>query len=209
MKTSGPADSEKGYMHVKIWDRWIRWWHWLLVFSVTSGWLLGEYRTFSIMQWHIYCGYLTGLLLLFRIWLGFFGSSAVRFSALAVTPGRILDYTRTLFKRKPSAAPGHNPLGAISVIVMLIVLAAQVITGLFAEDDGLFYSGPFASTVSGSTVIKMTALHHYFSRLVLILVLLHVAAVIFYLLWKKENLIRPMLTGKKIVKRPFAGEDQN
>ena len=195
------ADSEKQYQYIKIWDPFIRAWHWLIVASVVSGWLLGEFRTFSVMQWHIYCGYMTGVLLVLRIVWGFLGPRAVRFSTLSVHPQHLLSYTKTIFNRQPSAIAGHNPLGALSVMIMLALLAVQVVSGLFSEDDGLFYSGPFSSMLSSAMVVKMTAIHGYFSRLVLAIVLLHVAAVLFYLVWKKENLIRAMITVEKLVKK--------
>ena len=207
MNTAKTPDSDKQYQVVKIWGPFIRSWHCLLVFSVVSGWLLGEFRTFSVMQWHIYCGYITGILLLLRIIAGFFGPQSVRFSALRIYPKSLISYSKTIFKREPSATSGHNPLGALSVVIMLSVLSVQVISGLFSEDDGLFYSGPFASMLSASMIVKMTAIHDYFSRLVFVFVLLHVAAVFFYLIWKKENLIKAMITGYKLVKKPSSGTD--
>ena len=194
------------YQYKNIWDPFIRCWHWLLVISVVTGWLLGEFRTFSVMQWHIYCGYVTGLLLLLRIVWGFWGPQSVRFSALTVRFKDLVHYSKTVFRREPSATAGHNPLGALSVVIMLSVLCVQVITGLFSEDDGLFYSGPFASMLSSSMIVKMTALHNYFSRLVLVFVLLHIAAVLFYLIWKRENLITAMISGRKLVERSNSSE---
>lgn len=153
------------------------------------------------MQWHIYCGYMTGVLLILRLVWGFTGPAPVRFSALAVRPGLLIEYSKSVFARKPSAAAGHNPLGALSVVIMLVLLAIQVITGLFSEDDGLFYAGPLASMLTSSMVVKMTAMHDLCSRLVLIFVVTHVAAVLFYLFWKRENLIKAMITGWKLVKK--------
>ena len=201
MNTAKIPDSDKQFQYTKIWDPFIRSWHWLLVFSVVSGWLLGEFRTFSVMQWHIYCGYMTGILLILRILWGFMGPTTVRFNALAVRPKCLMSYAKTIFNRQPSASAGHNPLGALSVVIMLVLLSIQVVSGLFSEDDGLFYSGPFASMLSSAMVVKMTAIHDYFSRLVLVFVLLHVAAILFYLIWKKENLIKAMITGNKLVKK--------
>ena len=200
MNAANTADSNKKYQYRNIWDPFIRFWHWLLVVSVVSGWLLGEFRTFSVMQWHIYCGYMTGALLILRILWGFIGPATVRFNALAIHPRHLLCYAKTIFKREPSATPGHNPLGALSIVAMLIVLSLQVISGLFSEDDGLFYSGPLATMLSSAMVVKMTAVHNYISNLVLVFVLLHVFAVLFYLIWKKENLIKAMITGNKLVK---------
>ena len=86
------------------------------------------------------------------------------------------------------------------MLAMLLSLAVQVTTGLFAEDDGLFASGPLAEYVSSSTILQMNAIHHYNSRILLALIGLHVFAGVFYLIWKRENIIGAMITGKKLVK---------
>ena len=191
----------EGYRREAVWDLVTRLWHWALAASVVAGWSLGEFRTFSVMQWHIYLGYLTGCLLLFRYVWGFAGPEPIRhrtlFSSLRGLPG----YVRKVGHRRPSGTPGHNPLGALSVIGMVLALTAQVLTGLFSEDDGLFFSGPLASEVSSDTVLLMTGYHNLFAKVVLALVGLHVAAILFYLAWKRENLILPMLNGRKWVRK--------
>ena len=73
--------------------------------------------------------------------------------------------------------------------------------GLFSEDDGLFSAGPLASEVSGATVRLMTKFHNINAKVILGLVALHLVAVTFYLIWKRENLITPMLTGWKWVRK--------
>ena len=189
------------YEAQKVWDPAIRIWHWLLVITVTSGWLLGEFRSFSIMQWHMYAGYTTGALLLLRVVWGFVGPSPVRFRSLAVSPSRLSDYMGKMFRREPSGIAGHNPIGALSVILMLGLLSLQVLTGLFSEDDALFFDGPFASAISGSTRTTVTAIHGVLSEIILVVVILHITAILFYLFWKKENLIKAMFTGWKVVKK--------
>ena len=191
----------RGYELQKVWDPVIRTWHWLLVITVTSGWLLGEFRSFSIMQWHMYAGYTTGALLLLRLLWGLVGPAPVRFRSLAVTPSRLFDYLGKMFRREPSGVAGHNPIGALSVILMLLLLSLQVITGLFSEDDALFFDGPLASTVPGSTRTTITSIHGILSEIILVVVVLHVAAILFYLYWKRENLIKAMFTGWKIVRK--------
>lgn len=198
---SSESSGETSFELQKVWDPAIRIWHWLLVFSVTSGWLLGEFRSFSIMQWHMYAGYTTGVLLLLRILWGFIGPPPVRFSALAVTPSRLVQYARKMFRREPSGVAGHNPIGAISVILILSLLSLQVVTGLFSEDDALFFDGPLAGSVSSSARITFTSVHHISSEVLLIVISLHVAAILFYLLWKRENLVRAMFTGWKLVRK--------
>ena len=197
----------EGYRQEAVWDPVTRVWHWVLAASVITGWSLGEFRTFSIMQWHIYLGYLTGALLVFRYAWGWAGPVAVRHRTLFASLRDIPAYLRHAGARHPSGVPGHNPVGALSVIAMVLALSAQVVTGLFSEDDALFHSGPLASEVSSDTVVTMTGYHNLFAKVVLALVALHVAAILFYLFWKRENLVAPMLHGQKWVKdRPAKGE---
>ena len=191
----------EGYRREAVWDPVTRLWHWALAASVIAGWSLGEFRTFSVMQWHIYLGYLTGCLLIFRYVWGFVGPAPIRHRTLFASLRGLPAYVRQLGRRRPSGTPGHNPLGALAVIAMLVALTAQALTGLFSEDDGLFFSGPLASEVSSDTVLLMTGYHNLFARVVLVLVALHVAAILFYLVWKRENLVRPMLDGRKWVRR--------
>jgi len=113
----------------------------------------------------------------------------------------LLAYAATLTKRKPSGVEGHNPIGALSVLAMIAALIVQIVTGLFSEDDGLFSEGPLSEYISDSTVLTMTSIHHYTSRVILGLIALHIAAILFYWIWKRENLIRPMISGWKWVKK--------
>lgn len=188
------------YHHIRVWDAVTRSWHWLLAFTVISGWLLGEFRTFSIMQWHFYAGYCTGGLLLFRLYWGFFGPPSVRFAALIPRPRELVAYVRVLFRREPSGVAGHSPMGGSAVLIMLTLLIVQVCTGLFSEDDALFHEGPLADTVSSATSRKATAIHHQNSSLLLIMFGLHVGIMVFYHIWKKENLVGAMFSGRKLVR---------
>ena len=153
------------------------------------------------MQWHFYIGYTVGGLLVIRIVLGLFGPESARFSRLKFSIKDLINYIKSLPRRDASGSNGHNPMGALSIIAILIAVSMQVITGLFSEDDALFYSGPLASEISGKLSLEITHYHHIFSTAILVLVALHLSAIVYYLIWKKENLIKPMLTGKKWVKR--------
>ncbi len=190
-----------GYEQRAVWLLPIRIWHWALVVSVVAGWLLGYYRDFSIMQWHFYAGYFTGGLLVIRLLLGLFGPASLRFSALGFNWLQLKSYVSRFLSRSPSGVPGHNPLGSLSVIAMLLALSVQVITGLFSEDDALFFEGPLASSVSSTIRLQLISIHHIAASVILWLVGLHIAAILFYLIWKKENLITAMITGIKLVKK--------
>ena len=189
------------YARQRVWDPLIRIWHWLLAISVIGGWLLGEYRDFDTIAYHMYLGYTTGGLVLLRILWGIVGPPPVRFRTLWSSLSGTRTYLGRIMQRAPSGVAGHNPLGALSVFAMLLSLAVQVATGLFSEDDGLFSEGPLAGLVSSGTRATLGAIHHQNARVLLVLVGLHVAAILFYLIWKKENLVRPMISGWKVVRR--------
>lgn len=185
----------------KIWDPITRLWHWLLAIVVCAGWGLGEYMDFATVKWHFYLGYTVLGLIGFRLLWGFLGPAPVRLSQLFRSSGAIGAYARNLGSRKPSGTPGHNPLGSFSVILILLVLAAQAGTGLFIESEDFFEYAPLYEYVSDSTRSMLSAWHHRLAKVVLILVILHVAAILFYLVWKRENLIKPMFSGWKWVRK--------
>lgn len=191
----------QGFRREKIWDPVTRLWHWVLVLAVGLGWSFGKFMTFDNIEWHFYLGYLTLALMLFRFLWGFIGPAPVRYAALLPSPRACLAYLGGIAQRKPSGTPGHNPLGSVSVILMLALITAQAATGLFLVSDDFFESGPLASYVSEATVNRLTWWHHLNADIILVLVVLHVGAILFYLLWKKENLILPMINGWKWVKR--------
>jgi cytochrome b len=190
----------KGLKQRKIWDPVTRLWHWILVISVTAGLLMGEFMSFSNIQWHFYAGYLTGSLLLFRLIWGLIGPEPIRLSRLIPTPSATIAYLKRIGSRSPSGSPGHNPLGSLSVVAIILLLSGQVITGLFIESDDFFESGPLAYYASEAIVSRMTWLHHLISKGVFSIIAIHISAILFYLFWKRENLIRPMITGLKWVK---------
>ncbi len=185
----------------RVWDLPTRLFHWLLVLSVSAGWLIGNNLSFNNIQWHLYLGYCTGGLIVFRIIWGFIGPPSARLSALFASPRSVILYLSSLSRRTPSGVPGHNPLGSWAVLAMLATLIVQVSTGLFSESDDFFTEGPLSSYASAGFIRFCNNIHEISSNVLAGLVLLHVAVLIFYLIWKRENLIRPMITGIKLVKR--------
>ena len=105
----------------KIWDPLTRLWHWLLVASVTLGWVFGEFMNFDTIQWHFYCGYVILALVAIRCFRALVGPANLRLSTLLPAPSQVLAYLKSLPGRSPSGTPGHNPLGALSVLAMLIL----------------------------------------------------------------------------------------
>ncbi len=195
-----PTHGGKRFAWVCVWDVPTRLFHWLLAVCVCVAWYIGDNRSFGNIGWHFYLGYIVGGLLVFRIVWGLVGPRPVRLASLFHGPGRVLGYLRTVPRREPSGTRGHNPIGSWSVLAMLVSLIVQVVTGLFAYDDGLFDGGPLSSYVSQSMILQMNAIHGTNAKILLALVGLHVAAALFYLIWKRENLIGAMITGRKLVR---------
>jgi len=180
---------------VKVWDAPVRLFHWLLVLL-----LVFQYVTFkaSYMTWHMYGGYTILALLLFRIAWGFLGSSTARFGDFLYGPGAIIGYIRTLPKREAAKFAGHNPLGGLSVLLMLAAVLAQAVTGLFANDDVLL-EGPLMQLITKETSDWITSIHRYNFYVILAIAGVHVAAVLYYLFYKSENLVKAMFTGYKML----------
>lgn len=184
----------------KVWDPVTRVWHWVLVFSVTLGWGFGEFMSLDNVTWHFYIGYLILGLMVFRIIWGLFGPTPVRFKNLLPTISSTIEYTKTITRRSPSGVAGHNPLGSLWLIAILLLLSAQGVTGLFIEEDDLDENGPLFEYVSDETSDMLNGWHDYLSTMILVMVTLHVSVLVYYLLWKKENLIKPMINGWKWIR---------
>ncbi len=191
-----PANNPAAVNRVKVWDLPTRLFHWLLVALVAVSFTTVKIGG-NAMLYHQFSGYIILALLLFRMAWGFFGSRSSRFVSFVCSPAAVLRYAAGLLKRGAPRYLGHNPLGAWSILAMLLVLLIQSGTGLFANDD-IFTEGPLANLVSKTTSDWLTRIHRLNSDVILILIVIHVMAVIFYLLVKRDNLIAPMVTGFKM-----------
>lgn len=180
---------------VRVWDLPTRLFHWLLVclvaVSITTAMIGG-----LAMQYHERSGMAIMVLVLFRVVWGFMGGTQARFAAFIRGPQEVLRYTRTLLRNDARRYIGHNPLGGWSIIAMLTGLGVQVGTGLFANDD-ILTEGPLAHWVSKAISDSLTRIHHINKVVLMGLVAVHVSAVVFYLVVKRENLVTPMVTGCK------------
>lgn len=184
---------------VRVWDLPTRLFHWLLVCCVIALVVTG-YIGGDTMQWHARLGYAVGTLLLFRIVWGFIGGHWSQFRTFFYGPSSVMRYLGG--RSHPDHLVGHNPLGAGSVFGMLVLLAAQVGTGLVSDDE-IAFTGPLNRFVSDGTGLKATWYHKEVGQwLIVALVALHVAAVLFYLVRKRQNLVRPMLVGDKELATP-------
>ena len=177
---------------VKVWDIWVRLFHWLLVGLILFSWLSAELGG-NWMIWHTQAGFITAGLIIFRLIWGFWGSWSARFSAFVKTPKQVLRYIKG---EDSNEYLSHNPLGALGVIGLIALVSAQVLTGLFSNDD-IFIEGPLASLVSYDTSLAITEIHETLFNLLVAAVCVHLAGVLFHQKFKKEPLIQAMLHGRK------------
>lgn len=174
----------------RVWDLPVRLFHWalaaLVVISFLSGWNGGNW-----MVWHGRAGIAIIGLLAFRLVWGVVGSTYSRFATFVRGPAAIGAYLKGRW-----CGAGHNPLGALSVLGLLGMLAFQTGTGLFGNDD-ISFNGPLYVLVHKETSDWIVGWHRQASWLLLALVVLHLCAIGFYRFVKRDDLITPMLTGRK------------
>ncbi|UNM96090.1 cytochrome b/b6 domain-containing protein [Ignatzschineria rhizosphaerae] len=190
---------------IKVWDFPTRAFHWILVIAmaicVYTSYNLSErfnipFSTsdMSALQLHQYAGTLILSLLIFRIIWGIVGATTARFTNFIKGPSQIIDY----LKASKTSTEGHNPLGALMVIALILILLVQVITGLFLEDNSWAWgNAPLADKISGTTRGIMASLHTNGRAVLLWLIGIHIAAVFIYIMVKRQNLIKAMITGKR------------
>lgn len=179
-------------VRVKVWDLPLRIFHWSLLAAVTTAIVTGKLGG-EWMALHGRAGLAIVGLVAFRLVWGLVGSSTARFSRFVPVPGQILAYLKGQWR-----GIGHNPLGALSVLALLAVLGVQAGTGLFSNDD-IAFAGPLASQVVDELSQKLTSWHHQLANVLFILLGLHVGAIAFYAKVKKDQLVKPMVTGWKAV----------
>jgi len=178
---------------VRIWDLPTRLFHWALAAAVAGLFVTGKTGG-DAMVWHGRLGCAVLALLLFRLAWGLVGGRWSRFASFWPTPARLARYLRG--RATPHDTAGHNPLGALSVLAMLLALAAQVGTGLFADDD-IAFTGPLAGTVPSAVVKAATRYHKDVGQwLVIVLVALHLLAIAVYAA-RGRGLVAAMLSGDK------------
>ncbi|MDO9103718.1 MAG: cytochrome b/b6 domain-containing protein [Methylovulum sp.] len=183
---------------IRIWDLPIRLFHWSLVLAVAAAYITATLGG-NLMDWHGRIGaFILGLLVFRLIW-GVIGSSPARLGHFFPTPPKLLAYLQGRWH-----GIGHNPLGALAVLALLADLSVLVGTGLFASDD-IAFTGPLHKLVDDDALNdKLSGLHAQAFNLLLVLVLLHISAIAFYGVIKKNNLLVPMLTGNKTVPKALA-----
>lgn len=179
---------------LRIWDLPTRLFHWALAASTVAMIVTAQIGG-NAMEWHLRLGHGVLGLLMFRILWGFAGGHWSRFATFIPSPARLLRYLQG--KGSATDKVGHNPLGALSVIAMLLILAAQVATGL-VNDDEIAFAGSLVRYVSGETIAWATGWHkHWGQWLVYACVALHLVAIIFYRVFQRERLVAAMVHGDK------------
>ncbi len=181
---------------VRVWDLPTRLFHWVLMACVIGSVVSAKIGG-NAMTWHFRLGYVVFALLAFRLIWGLMGGRWSRFASFLYAPATTLRYLRGQARPDEHLDVGHSPTGALSVFALLALLAAQVGTGLFADDE-IANAGPMVRFVSGATSSLATGWHkHWGQWLILALVALHVVAILVYRFKKGRDLVTPMLTGDK------------
>jgi cytochrome b len=195
---SAPSANAPDTVRTRIWDAPTRIVHWLSVVLMVAAWATAENH-----QWvlHRLAGYALFVLFLFRLYWGFAGSATARFKNFLRGPGAFLSYARKIFERPGHVTPGHNPMGGWSVVVMLSLIALVIGFGLFASDSQSVGPGPFAQAVGFKAARAAGELHETIFHVLLVLIILHVAVILFYVAYKRENLISAMVGGFKRLPR--------
>jgi len=178
-----------------VWDLPLRIFHWLLVGSLLASWITAQVG-YDVRQYHVWLGFWMIGLLTFRLVWGFVGPRHARFASFFPRPRLLVAHVRDSIRGDDRQSAGHNPAGSLMVFALLILIAAQAISGLFVDDD-IFYAGPYARTASESLADFMSTVHHNAINFVLALVAVHIAAVVYFSVMRKQGLIRAMLTGRK------------
>ena len=176
---------------IRVWDLPIRLFHWLLVACIVGS-LICVNIGGNAIQWHAYFGYSILTLLIFRIIWGFIGSTHARFASFLPNREAITNY----LQGKSPRFLGHNPIGALSVFALLLVLSVQAVTGLFVDDE-IAFQGPLSKYLSESSVSFFSEIHESNQVVIYILIAIHIAAIWYYKKLKGEDLIRPMISGDK------------
>lgn len=178
---------------LRIWDLPTRIFHWILVICITGAVICVNIGG-NLMQWHAYFGYAALSLVLFRVLWGFIGAVHSRFTTFVPSPQRLIAF----LSGKEGSGLGHNPLGSLSVIALLLVVGIQASTGLFTDDD-IAFQGPLAKYVSNATVSLLSSIHALNSNILFGLIGLHLVAIAYYQWVKRESILMPMIHGDKQV----------
>ena len=181
-------------MHkIYVWDLPVRLFHWLLVLALVAAWYTSDGER-GLIDWHLRIGYFILGLVVYRLFWGFLGTYYAKFSQFFPS----LDAIKAYIRGNKTSYIGHNPLGALMVFAMLALLLLQAISGLFMTDD-IFTSGPYFDSASKEVQKLMATLHHWCFDLIIAFSVIHIFAIGYYQLIKKEQLVKAMVFGFKVI----------
>jgi cytochrome b len=180
---------------VLVWDAPIRVFHWLIVALLAAA-----YATWRLnwMVWHGWVGDAVLTLLLFRLLWGFFGGDTARFSHFLASPRIVFQHLKYALRREPDRQVGHNPAGGWMVLLLLALLLAETLTGLYVAND-IADEGPLTEIVPAWAANAIASSHAILWDALLVAIVLHVLAIAGFAAIKGQNLLRPMITGTKIL----------
>jgi cytochrome b len=190
-----PAVPRKRLRPVLVWDVPTRLFHWLIVVLVAAAYLT---ERLDWMDWHARAGEAVLALVLFRLLWGCFGSETARFRSFLASPAAAVDHLRHIFRREPDMQAGHNPAGGWMVMLLLALLLGETLTGLYVNND-VADTGPLTQWVPAWIANAITALHTILWDALVAAVAMHLLAIALYAAAKGHNLLRPMLTGRKLL----------
>lgn len=181
-------------VRLRIWDLPTRLCHWLMALFFVTAWLAAENHQLTL---HRLAGYGVFVVVLFRLYWGIAGSATARFAAFVRGPAAFMTYAGAVLARPGPVTAGHNPMGGWSVVAMLGGLALVIGLGLFSSDAQSLDPGPFYSLIGFAAARRVGSLHEAAFNVLAALTVLHVAAILFYVFYKRENLLAAMITGFK------------
>ncbi|MBI4817667.1 MAG: DUF1924 domain-containing protein [Deltaproteobacteria bacterium] len=186
--------TQKSTPRTKVWDIPVRLFHWSLVLLIAVAFLTGEEDDWSSV--HAKAGLAILGLLVFRIAWGFVGSRYARFRSFLRSPREVVEFAKAYVKGRPPLHLSHNPLGAVMVIALLLLLLAATGTGVLMR-LGPEWEGPLTPYLSHSVADGIKETHELVAHAILVLAGLHVAGVIVSSFLERQNLVGGMITGWK------------
>ncbi|MES2825146.1 MAG: cytochrome b/b6 domain-containing protein [Pseudomonadota bacterium] len=180
---------------LKVWDLPVRIFHWGLVIAFVAAYITNLLGV-NYFKYHVWCGYTVIILVLFRIIWGVVGTYHAKFIHFVRSPFATTKYALSIIKKADKHYAGHNPLGALMVLVLLLALLIQAITGLFSNDE-IFNLGPLYGYVDNDLSLALTEIHQNLFYWILGAVILHIIAVCLHIFFKRDNIIKAMVTGEK------------
>lgn len=193
MRRQSVAKSDGSMRKVLVWDAPLRLFHWLAVSLVAAAYVTVRLKW---IDWHERIGYALLALVFFRLLWGILGSETARFADFVAAPRRAVQHMLHLFRREPDRQVGHNPAGGWMVLLLLALLLGECLTGIYLNND-IADEGPLTELVPARIANLIDALHTIFWQALLVAVALHLLAILVYAAAKRQNLVLPMLTGRK------------